>query len=469
MTVALSSLSNLTISVVFVSILQYNFGNYFFYDIHSILSVQLIKDVGLTPAQIQFLTTVYAIPNLVLPIFCGSFVDLFGLEISQLLGNIVIGTSFVGFAYGVYIKSWSLILFYRIIFALSAELTIICQYVLVNNVIEKKYVSQFFAFISFVENGTIFLSSIISTYLYEKTGSIGDTMFYIALIEQISIFQGFVLIAVRYTCNLNFYSEEKKNESLEQEKTSYSMLNVFKFRPEFFYFQLVNLIICGVLFTFVNVMTGMFQNVFNLTLQESGFITSSLGVQAVIISPIIGYFTKKYNMKAIIMIVGVSTQFFGVICILLLQNLKIAYINSEWIYVLASYIGVFFDNTKTFLLFTACLVGSGFSMVSCVKNELVFSVVDEEYHGLAMGILSLSSSIGIGLFSFLIEIINKNSTKESYFEVQQLYLLGYTIALILAVGNLLKNYSTDCCQIWSRGYFDGLNEYERKVEAKKML
>ena len=471
MVVYLHSLSSVTIFIVWASIIQFNLGGAIFYDLPSVLGVQLVKDVGLTPAQVQFLTTIYAIPNLVLPMFQGSFMDLFGLEISLFLGNIVNGTSFIGFAYGVYIKNWHAILFSRLLFALSAEFCIISQYVITNNIIPKKYVSQFFAFISFIESMSIFLNSLLSTQIYDKVGSIGDAFFYITLIEQISVVQGFALIAIRYTHDLNFYSAEKNNEPIKEDKADYNMKNIFKFRAEFFYLQGPQIILCGITYTFTNVSIGMFQNIFNLTITEAGYINSSLGILAIFINPIVGYYTKQYNKKAIIAVLGALIQISGIICILLLQNLKISYINQEWLFVLGIHIKTFFGNTQACLLFTTCLVGSGFSIFSCIRNEMVFSVVPAEYHGLAMGTMSLSSSIGIGCCSFLIEIINQNATKESYFEVQVLYLLGLLTGLVFILLNLFHNYATDGCHFYSQSHFDKLSkvgEHDTKEKTKKL-
>ena len=161
MAVNISSLPKFTIFVLWFSLQFYNFGNFIFYDSTAILAVQLSEDVGLTPNQVQFLTTIYAIPNVVLPFICGSIIDLYGLESSQFVGNTMMGLSFVVFYYGIQLKSWGFIILGRFIFALCAEYNVITALVLTNNVVSKDWVSQNFAFISFLENISIWVNSLM--------------------------------------------------------------------------------------------------------------------------------------------------------------------------------------------------------------------------------------------------------------------------------------------------------------------
>lgn len=98
---------------------------------------------------------------------------------------------------------------------------------------------------------------------------------------------------------------------------------------------------------------------------------------------------------------------------------------------------------------------------------MIFEVVPEEYHGLAQGTMSACSSIGIMINSWLIELIIKKDDANSYMNILILYFVGMCIALFFALCNLIKNYSTDGCHIYSRSHFDRLEELEKIKENGK--
>ena len=153
---------------------------------------------------------------------------------------------------------------------------------------------------------------------------------------------------------------------------------------------------------------------------------------------------------------------------MLFLEIKIGYVNGETIYYYASYIGVFFTQTKSFLLFCVCFIGTGFCMFTCIKNELIFSLVKKESYGFAMGAMSLSGTLGTWAFSFLLEFYFKDRTNEAYFEIMMIYLVAILTALILAITNLITNYYRDCCHIYTNDYIDQLNENVRRVNSKKI-
>lgn len=470
MAVHISSLSTVTIVILYISLLQYNFGNFIFYDATAILAVQLTNDVGLTPTQVQFLTTIYAIPNIILPLFCGSFVDLFGLELSQMIGNTVIGISFIAFSYGIYLKSWSVILFGRFLFALSAEYNVIVQLVLSNNIVSKNWVSQHFAFISFLENISIFVNSLMCSIVYENSGTIGDTFYYVTLVELFSVFQGYLFLAIRYRVDLNLYTCDNTDEKQAEKKQNYNMLNALNFRAEFFFVLLTQLFVCGVIFTFSTISASMFQNTFGLSQGESGYINSFLGILSIFSQPIVGFFSKKFNKKAYISIVCVLMTLTSIGSMLLYQNLRVLYFKSETLIMLGQSLEIIFGDKRTYLLCATALLGVGYSLFACVKNEMIFQVVQEEYHGLAMGTMSVCSSIGIWGFSSLIERINKDASDESYFQILMLYFIGLCFGLVFTLLNLFKNYTTDCCHIYSHKYLEKVEDIQKSnTEELEMI
>ena len=98
--------------------------------------------------------------------------------------------------------------------------------------------------------------------VYEKTGSVTDTFYYVTLVQLVSVFLGYLFLAIRYRLNLNLYSSDMEIGERKEKTQNYNPLNMFKFRAEFFYTQLVQLFGCGIIFTFSTISAGMFQSVF---------------------------------------------------------------------------------------------------------------------------------------------------------------------------------------------------------------
>jgi MFS family permease len=109
------------------------FGSYAGYDAVAAVQEALMKDMNLTPSQFSLLYSVYALPNIVLVIFGGKLVDLWGSHVVGLITttSIAIGAGLVAIAPSLHFFGWygrfGTMLIGRFIFGVGAESSYVVQ------------------------------------------------------------------------------------------------------------------------------------------------------------------------------------------------------------------------------------------------------------------------------------------------------------------------------------------------------
>lgn len=112
-------------------------------------------------------------------------------------------------------------------------------------------------------------------------------------------------MAIRYKVDLSLYTNNHNENAKAENKQSYNPMHVLNFRSEYFYILIIQIFNCGVNFTFVSLSAAMLQNVHNLSLSESSFITTFFGILSIFSEPITGIFVKLHNKKIYITMISV--------------------------------------------------------------------------------------------------------------------------------------------------------------------
>ena len=103
-------------------------GSYYSFDIPSSLKKKLEDYLSnsntygmLYETNFSLLYTLYAIPNVILPLFGGFLVDYFGIRSSLLCFTLIITFGQLLFTIGIIYKSWPLLFFGRFVFGMGGE------------------------------------------------------------------------------------------------------------------------------------------------------------------------------------------------------------------------------------------------------------------------------------------------------------------------------------------------------------
>jgi len=107
-------------------------GSYFCYDNPGPLETQLEEDFHIDSTQYSLLYTVYSMPNMVLPIFGGLFLDRIGIRAGLLLFTCILTVGQFVFMMGGYQHSYSWMIAGRVIFGMGGECMCVAQSAIVS-------------------------------------------------------------------------------------------------------------------------------------------------------------------------------------------------------------------------------------------------------------------------------------------------------------------------------------------------
>jgi len=107
-------------------------GSYYCYDIPGVIEKEIEKSFDKTSTEWSLLYTVYSIPNMVLPIFGGIFLDVIGMRIGLILFTSILTFGQFVFWMGGQFHEWWLMLTGRVIFGLGGECMSVSQSSLVS-------------------------------------------------------------------------------------------------------------------------------------------------------------------------------------------------------------------------------------------------------------------------------------------------------------------------------------------------
>ena len=102
------------------------------YDIPSMLETQLVKQFGISISYYSLLYTLYSLPNAVLPLFGGYFIDNFGSEAMLLVTcSVTVLGQWIVFL-GICLEHFPLMLLGRFVFGSGAEIMTMLQFLQVS-------------------------------------------------------------------------------------------------------------------------------------------------------------------------------------------------------------------------------------------------------------------------------------------------------------------------------------------------
>merc|ERR1711937_1033625 len=96
-------------------------GNYFCYDYPACLEAEIEQEFDVTPQKYGYLYSVYAIPNLILPLFGGILFDKYGNRVCLLVFTTILMIGQGIFTLGGYKMKYWVMLMGRVIFGIGCE------------------------------------------------------------------------------------------------------------------------------------------------------------------------------------------------------------------------------------------------------------------------------------------------------------------------------------------------------------
>lgn len=392
-------------------------ANYYFYDALSPLKKTLTDEFGFSSTDFGLFVSVYSIPNVffLMAVLGGVILDKLGIRRTGFMfisfmafGSLITayGASEMytngGWGYGFmssflpnYSPELKMMLLGRFLFGLGAETSI----VVISKIIVKWFKGKELALAFGVKLGLArtgsFLAFNLSPILIESPSGWTTAIWFAAFFVTSSL----LVFMIYMMLDLKLDRQSQQDGVVEKsDPFRLSDLKDLIMNPSFMYVTLLCLTFYSAVFPFLSFSADFFLNKFDLSLKESGFISSMLPVGTMIFTPLFGFVVDKYGRAASLMIYG------SVILVLVHTCFAFTTINP---YVLMVILGV------------------AFSLVPASMWPSVAKIVDEKRIGSAYGFMFSVQNIGLWIFPILAGLVLDKTNAEGAES------LDYTFTMIM--------------------------------------
>lgn len=145
-------------------------GSYFCYDNPGPLETQLEKQFHLDSTHFSLLYTVYSIPNMILPILGGVFLDRIGIRQGLILFTTILTIGQLVFTMGGYQTNFDLMIAGRVIFGIGGESMCVAQSAIVSSWFKGKELAFALGINMSVTRLGAVLNSVVVPSLYDSYG-----------------------------------------------------------------------------------------------------------------------------------------------------------------------------------------------------------------------------------------------------------------------------------------------------------
>src|SRR3989339_2011336 len=381
--------------IILVVISLAMFGNYYIYDSISPLADLLAKQLKFSDSNIGLLQGIYSVPNVYMVLIGGIIIDKIGTRISTFIFTLLCLTGAIITAS---FSDITMMAIGRLVFGLGAESMIVAVTTIIGRWFKGKQLSFAFGLNltlarlgSFAAlNSPSWASVFYDTYKYPLLIALGAGVISLAM-------------AVIYW-GMDSYAE--KNYSLrpvpKQDEVRFSQ--IFSFSKSYWFVVLLCVTFYSGIFPFQTFAVKFFMDTHGTTRELGGFLSSTLTLSAMILTPLFGLLADYIGKRSLLMMIGS----------LLLVS----------VYFLMAY-------TQVSLYVPMAMMGLAFSLIPAVMWPSVAIIVDEAKLGTAYGLMTMIQNIGLAGFNFLIGWANDYSSG---------YTIGMWIFSSLGIFGLLFAY-----------------------------
>lgn len=281
-------------------------SRYYNFDVPQGIQKALQAELELTPIQYNLLYTVYAVPNIVWPLFAGATIDKIGCRLSVLIFGsfVVFGQLF--FTIGCYAKSFAMLIIGRMILGIGGEAIVVIKVPIVARWF-RPHEQGLATGIMFAacRSGSILQGS-MTPFIYKTSESIGLAGAAGAIFAAISLTSGLLWIvfdkkAEDYDKSQNIPRERELNLASIRESDAGNM-DAARLKKIFTPLLLVMAInaglICGTLYTFLGNANKYLQERAGLSGEAAGQYISILYVLSMALSLVFGKLVDIFGRRA---------------------------------------------------------------------------------------------------------------------------------------------------------------------------
>jgi len=309
----------------------------------------------------------YSILGIFFPFLVAIFLDRLDLKKMVLFALSLVILGLVGFSLS---SSYMVLLVFRLLSGAGATILVVLSPLLVTMHFGKKNMGTAMG----VFNIAVPLGTVVSVNLF---GYLGLFMGWRSIIGIIIGFVSMVLLIVIFFLGV---PSDKAKKDANSPKLRFNLSSSLVF------VGIIWMIGNGQLLAYTTFGSQFFQ-LYDMSTQEAGFLTSMIMLVSILITPIIGIILDKTGHKKIYLFLG-----------LLIMAIALFSIVTSWLS----------------LTFWAVALGVGFSFIPVVVFSLLPDVVKPEHTGMGLAVLTAASNLGIAIgpvgFGSLLDMTSGNFT-----------------------------------------------------------
>ena len=342
------------------------FGSYYAYDAVSPVADFIMKGMDISSAQFGLFFSVYSLPNIIMVLLGGIFLDIIGIRKA--------GTIFAALcATGVFItasgSTFLIMLLGRFIYGLGSESLIITMDKILSRWFKGKELAFAFGLlITIARLGTIAAFNSAAN-IQQWSGSWRMAIWVSAVIMFVS-FTLFLVYSGIERSKEKYFKREKK----EGEAEKFSFQDIYKFRPSYWFVCLLCMTFYSAIFPFTAFSTVLLQTKFGFSAVLGGRYTSMIFTASMIFTPLLGLLVDKIGKRGIILIFG------SLLLVPAHSILGLTYIHP---------------------VIPMLMIGVSFSLVPAALWPIIPIMVEERRLGTAFGMMTCIQNIGLTIFPFL--------------------------------------------------------------------
>ena len=397
------------------------FGCYYALDNPQALQTRLLgPPTDLSSFQFNLLYTIYQLPNMLLPLFGGFFIDYFGIRLGIGLFSFVVIGGHALFTFGVSQASFPLMLLGRLLYASTGENVSVAQSAIVSKWFKQKELALAFG-ISFI---SCRLGNMANSIVTPRIATLTDSTWIPCLIGVIALAVsfGFALIVIWMDYKADKFEGKLKSQQDSGDASSQIALSDVKNFNLFFWLILLNsFLIYSVLTTFLSNANDFLVEQFHMKEIEAGNLVSIIYTVSMIASPVIGFFIDRIGRR--ILLINLAAL------MLIVSLLTFMFIPSNE------------ATIKIIVILSLLLFGAGYAIYTATIWACIPLVVEEKMLGTAYGIATAFQN-GVGALALMVVGKIQDLTKSQFGYFWSTAFLLALVSIGLVSGVLLKGLNT---------------------------
>eukprot|EP00744_Colponema_vietnamica_P012638 GILI01017733.1.p1 GENE.GILI01017733.1~~GILI01017733.1.p1 ORF type:complete len:506 (-),score=112.11 GILI01017733.1:620-2137(-) len=359
------------------------FGSYFCYDNPAALQRPLMTRLNLSASDYGLFYTVYSIPNVILPLFGGLFIDKLGVRSGMMLFSLCIAAGQGFFAYGASVNSFPVMLLGRVVFGLGGESLTVAQSAVVTQWFRGKELALALGLnLSIARLGSVLNNASEPWIVSSSSLSIGLWVGFILCL--------FSLLAGLFLCLLDSKAEKEEGKgsySTQEEKVE--LREMLTFGPCFWLVAGSCLFVYCSVFPFFNIVSDFLQSRFEFDDAAAGLLMSIPYSMSAILSPPLGGLVDRIGHRATLVAVS---------------SLSLCLVHVTWMLLPRG-------DQSLLVLLPLILLGLAYSIYASALWPAVAYVVEARCLGTAFGCITALQNSGLAAAPALVGWL-KDSTVE---------------------------------------------------------